>query len=132
MILTTKRHGYHTDYEIGFTPDGKFQYLDCRMFSDGGPYECESYGTLMTGALMSGGRTSFPMSAWRARPFATTIYRAARSRGYGINQAAISIETAMDMMAEKLGIDRSSCAAAMLSTRARRRSAAKCSNTAWA
>lgn len=26
-------------------------------------------------------------------------------RGYGINQAAISIETAMDMMAEKLGID---------------------------
>lgn len=40
--------------------DGKFQYLDCRMFSDGGPYECESYGTLMTGALMSGGPYIIP------------------------------------------------------------------------
>lgn len=49
LIASTKRHGYHTDYEVGFTRDGKFEYLDCRMFSDGGPYECESYGTLMTG-----------------------------------------------------------------------------------
>ena len=30
------------------------------MFSDGGPYECESYGTLMTGALMSGGPYIIP------------------------------------------------------------------------
>ena len=35
MFVTTRRHGYHTDYEIGFSKDGKFQYLDSKMFSDG-------------------------------------------------------------------------------------------------
>ena len=109
LILTTKRHGYHTDYEIGFTPDGKFQYLDCRMFSDGGPYECESYGTLMTGALMSGGPYIIPNVKVEGSAIRNNNLQGGAFRGYGINQAAISIETAMDMMAEKLGIDRSSC-----------------------
>ena len=105
LILTTKRHGYHTDYEIGFTPDGKFQYLDCRMFSDGGPYECESYGTLMTGALMSGGPYIIPNVKVEGSAIRNNNLQGGAFRGYGINQAAISIETAMDMMAEKLGID---------------------------
>ena len=105
LILTTKRHGYHTDYEIGFTPDGKFQYLDCRMFSDGGPYECESYGTLMTGALMSGGPYIIPNVKVEGSAIRNNNLQGGAFRGYGINQAAISIETAMDMMAEKLDID---------------------------
>ncbi len=105
LLLTTKRHGYHTDYEIGFTPDGRFQYLDCRMFSDGGPYECESYGTLMTGALMSGGPYIIPNVRVEGSAIRNNNLQGGAFRGYGINQAAISIETAMDMMAEKLGID---------------------------
>ena len=60
LKASSKRHGYHTDYEIGFTKDGYFDYLDCRMFSDGGPYETESYGTLMTGGLMAGGPYTVP------------------------------------------------------------------------
>lgn len=105
LVLTTKRHGYHTDYEIGFTPEGKFHYLDCRMFSDGGPYECESYGTLMTGALMSGGPYIIENVKVEASAIRNNNLQGGAFRGYGINQAAISIETAMDMMAEKLGID---------------------------
>ena len=53
-------------------------------------------------------------------------------RGYGINQAAISIETAMDMMAEKLGIDPFELRRRNAVIRARPRSAVRCSNTAWA
>ena len=105
LILTTKRHGYHTDYEIGFTPEGKFHYLDCRMFSDGGPYECESYGTLMTGALMSGGPYMIENVKVEGSAIRNNNLQGGAFRGYGINQAAISIETAMDMMAEKLHID---------------------------
>jgi len=91
--------------DMGFTPDGKFQYLDCRMFSDGGPYECESYGTLMTGALMSGGPYIIPNVKVEGSAIRNNNLQGGAFRGYGINQAAISIETAMDMMAEKLGID---------------------------
>lgn len=105
LIETTKRHGYHTDYEIGFTKDGTFKYLDSKMFSDGGPYEAESYGTLMTGCLMSGGPYIIENVNVDARCIRSNNLQGGAFRGYGINQAAISIETAMDMMAEKLGID---------------------------
>lgn len=105
LIMTTKRHGYHTDYEIGFTKDGTFKYLDSRMYSEGGPYEAESYGTLMTGCLMSGGPYIIENVRVDARCIRSNGLQGGAFRGYGINQAAISIETAMDMMAEKLGID---------------------------
>ncbi len=105
MIVTTRRHGYHTDYEIGFSKDGKFQYLDSFMFSDGGPYEAESYGTLMTGCLMSGGPYIIPNVRVDARCIRDNNLQGGAFRGYGINQAAISIETALDEMAEKLGIN---------------------------
>ncbi|MBQ2753192.1 MAG: molybdopterin-dependent oxidoreductase [Firmicutes bacterium] len=105
MLLTTKRHGYHTDYEIGFSKDGKFRYLKSRMFSDGGAYEAESFGTLMTGALMSGGPYIIENVDVEAKCIRSNNLQGGAFRGYGINQAAISIETAMDMMAEKLGMD---------------------------
>ena len=105
MIVTTRRHGYHTDYEIGFSKDGRFRYLDSFMFSDGGPYEAESYGTLMTGCLMSGGPYIIPNVRVDARCIRDNNLQGGAFRGYGINQAAISIETALDEMAEKLGID---------------------------
>ena len=105
MFVTTRRHGYHTDYEIGFSKDGKFQYLDSKMFSDGGPYTAESYGTLMTGCLMSGGPYIIPHVRVDARCAKNNNLLGGAFRGYGINQAAISIETAVDEMAEKLGMD---------------------------
>ena len=105
MIVTTRRHGYHTDYEIGFSKDGKFRFLDSHMFSDGGPYQAESYGTLMTGCLMSGGPYIIPNVRVDARCARNNNLLGGAFRGYGINQAAISIETALDEMAEKLGID---------------------------
>lgn len=86
----------------------------------------------MTGALMSGGPYIIPNVSVEGSAIRNNNLQGGASRGYGINQAAISIETAMDMMAKSWASTRSSCAAAMLSTRARRRSAAKCSNTAWA
>ncbi len=105
LKASSKRHGYHTDYEIGFTKDGLFNYLDCRMFSDGGPYETESYGTLMTGCLMAGGPYTVPNINIEGSAVRTNNVLGGAFRGYGINQAAVSIETAIDMMAEKLSID---------------------------
>ncbi|MCC8163688.1 MAG: molybdopterin-dependent oxidoreductase [Lachnospiraceae bacterium] len=105
ILVTTKRHGYHTDYEVGFSRDGRFQYLDSHMYSDGGPYEAERYGTLMTGCLMSGGPYIIPNVRVDARCIRDNNLQGGAFRGYGINQAAISIETALDEMAEKLDID---------------------------
>lgn len=63
------------------------------MFSDGGPYEAESYGTLMTGCLMSGGPYIIPNVRVDARCIRDNNLQGGAFRGYGINQAAISIET---------------------------------------
>ena len=97
LFVTTRRHGYHTDYEIGFSRDGKFRYLDSKMFSDGGPYVAESYGTLMTGCLMSGGPYIIPNVRVDARCAKNNNLLGGAFRGYGINQAAISIETAVEL-----------------------------------
>lgn len=105
LIASSKRHGYHTDYEIGFTEDGTFEYLESRMFSDGGPYTTESYGTLMTGCLMAGGPYTVNNVRIEGSAIRTNNVLGGAFRGYGINQAAVSIETAMDMMAEKLHMD---------------------------
>lgn len=105
LIATSKRHGYHTDYEVGFTRDGMLHYLDCRMFSDGGPYTTESYGTLMTGCLMAGGPYTIPNICIEGSAIRTNNVLGGAFRGYGINQAAVSIETVMDMAAEKLKMD---------------------------
>lgn len=80
---------------------------------------------------MSGGPYIIPNVKVEGSAIRNNNLQGGAFRGYGINQAAISIETAMDMMAEKLGIDRSSCAGAMPSIRVRPRSAVRCSNTAW-
>ena len=60
------------------------------MFSDGGPYEAESYGTLMTGCLMSGGPYIIPNVRVDARCIRDNNLQGGAFRGYGINQAAIS------------------------------------------
>ncbi len=88
MIVTTRRHGYHTDYEIGFSKDGKFRYLESFMFSDGGPYEAESYGTLMTGCLMSGGPYIIPNVRVDARCIRNNNLQGGAFRGYGINHCS--------------------------------------------
>ncbi len=105
LLLSSKRHAYHTDYEVGFRPDGKIAYLESKMFSDGGPYTTESYGTLMTGCLMAGGPYRIDNVKIEGSAIHTNNVLGGAFRGYGINQAALSIETVMDMAAEQLGID---------------------------
>lgn len=105
LIASSKRHGYHTDYDVGFRPDGTIAYLESKMFSDGGPYETESYGTLMTGCLMAGGPYSIDNIRIEGSAIKTNNVLGGAFRGYGINQAAVSIETVMDMAAEALHLD---------------------------
>ena len=105
MIVTTRRHGYHTDYEIGFSKDGRFRYLDSFMFSDGGPYEAESYGTLMTGCLMSGGPYIIPNVKVEGSAIRNNNLQGGAFRGYGNTQLTFGREILMDRLAQKLDMD---------------------------
>lgn len=81
-----------------FPETANFSIWTASCSPDGGPYEAESYGTLMTGCLMSGGPYIIPNVRVDARCIRDNNLQGGAFRGYGINQAAISIETALDEM----------------------------------
>ena len=105
LRLSTKRHAYLTHYEIGVRKDGTFCYLDAEMSSDAGPYANLSGGVLMQGCIFAGGPYQIPHLRVRGQAVRTNNPLGGAFRGFGINQAAVCVETLLDEAAEKLGMD---------------------------
>ncbi|SDP72524.1 molybdopterin-dependent oxidoreductase [Desulforhopalus singaporensis] len=105
IFLTTKRHPYKIDYEIGLKPDGQIQYIDARFLSDGGAYMTLSPAVLEQSMIFSCGPYRIPGARVDGYSLKTNNVLCGAFRGFGINQAAIAIEVALDMAAEKLGLD---------------------------
>ena len=105
LLLSTKRHAYHTSYKVGFNADGTFSYLDASLCSDAGPYNNLSGGVLMQSCIFAGGPYHIPNISVKGKAVRTNNVLGGAFRGFGINQGAICIETLMDEAAEKLGLD---------------------------
>ena len=105
MGMTNKRHAYHTEYEAGFYKDGTICYLEAKLTSDGGPYMGLTPGVLEQSLIFAGG----PYRILNGRALGTACRTnnapGGAFRGFGINQAANSMESILDEAARKLGID---------------------------
>lgn len=105
MRESYKRHPYKIKYKIGASKKGLLKAIQCEMYADAGAY-----------AAMS------PFVTWRSVVHATGPYRVANvktdvyaaytnncytgaMRGFGSPQVCFAIESLMDELAEKLGID---------------------------
>jgi len=105
MRESYKRHPYKIRYKIGVTKTGMFKAIESEMYADVGPY-----------ASMS------PFVTWRSVVHATGPYRFANvktdvyavytnncytgaMRGFGSPQVCFAIESLIDELAEKLGMD---------------------------
>ena len=75
------------------------------MFSDGGPYECESYGTLMTGALMSGGPYIIPNVKVEGSAIRNNNLQGGAFRGYGNPQGTFGRESLINDACREMGWD---------------------------
>lgn len=105
MSLSTKRHAFRNIYKLGVSRNGEICYLDVNMISDAGPYKMLSVDVMEQACIFSGGPYKVPNAHIRGKVMRTNNMNGGAFRGFGINQPAISIETMLDEVAEKLKMD---------------------------
>lgn len=105
LLRTTKRHSYKIDYEIGVSKDGLIQYVDANFLMDGGPYMNLSPGVLEQSMIFSCGPYRIPSGRVLGKALKTNNVLGGAFRGFGINQAAVAIEVALDVACERLGLN---------------------------
>ena len=103
---TYTRHPMRIKLRIGATKDGKIQAIDCRALSDTG-----AYGEHALTVFMIVGSKVLPLyNKVKAVRFGgqvvyTNHVSAGAYRGYGAIQGNYALESTIDMLAEKMGVD---------------------------
>ncbi|MDO8688894.1 MAG: molybdopterin-dependent oxidoreductase, partial [Dehalococcoidia bacterium] len=105
LRVSTKRHAFRTHFKVGATKDGLLTAVEARMVSDAGPYSSVSPIVIDQACIFSGGPYVVPNASIEGTAMFTNNANGGAFRGFGINQAAFSIESCLDMLAEKLGMD---------------------------
>lgn len=104
MLLTSKRHAYEMNVRLGADPTGKLTGYYNDILVDKGAYRsADIFGrSLMT----LSGSYNIPNVDARIRMVYTNNPFGSTARGAGQPQVAFALECALDMLADKLGIDR--------------------------
>jgi CO/xanthine dehydrogenase Mo-binding subunit len=102
---TTKRHPFRMRCRTGVTRDGRLTALAAELLADTGAYASAGPGIMVRAFVSLVGPYQFPNAAIHGRVAYTNNTTAGAMRGYGACQVAFAIESQMDMMAAKLGID---------------------------
>ena len=102
---TTKRHPFRMRCRTGVTRDGRLTALVAEVLADGGAYASASPGIMVRAFVSLAGPYHFPNAAMHGRVAYTNNTTCGAMRGYGAVQVAFAIESQMDLMAAKLGID---------------------------
>lgn len=105
LIVSTKKHPYHLDYEVGFYRDGTICYVDAEVDSDGGAYSGLSPRVLNQSCVFAIGPYRIEAGRVHGRCYRTNNVISGAMRGFGINQVSYAIESILDMAAEELGIN---------------------------
>jgi len=106
MTSTTKRHPAAIRVRVGAARDGRLTGLDFFATFNTGAYA--SWGPTVANRVPvhASGPYYVPHYRARARAIHTHCAPSGAFRGFGVPQAAIAQETAFDMLADRLGIDR--------------------------
>jgi CO/xanthine dehydrogenase Mo-binding subunit/aerobic-type carbon monoxide dehydrogenase small subunit (CoxS/CutS family) len=105
LRVSTKRHPYVMDYEVGATKEGKLLYVDAKLLSDAGPYTNLSPRVIDQACIFSCGPYVVPNLRVEGWAVYTNNANCSAFRGFGINQAAVAIEAMIDELARKLAMD---------------------------
>ncbi len=100
-----KRHPIRMNYEVGCDAEGKLTAVRVRMVGDTGAYASVGAKVLERAAGHSCGPYRVPNVDVEALAVVTNNPPCGAMRGFGANQASFGVEGAMDLLAEKVGID---------------------------
>lgn len=104
--MTSSRHAMHFNVRIGATLDGTIKAVDLEALSDTG-----AYGEHAWTVLSVAGHKSLPLynkalaARYRGRVVYTNKMPAGALRGYGVTQAIFAMESAVNELSDKLGMD---------------------------
>jgi CO/xanthine dehydrogenase Mo-binding subunit/aerobic-type carbon monoxide dehydrogenase small subunit (CoxS/CutS family) len=105
LRASTKRHAFLADYEVGASAEGKLLYVKAELTADAGPYTALSPKVIDQACIFSCGPYEVPnvhIEGWAVH---TNNANGSAMRGFGINQAAVAIESLVDELARKLNMD---------------------------
>ncbi|MDP2659932.1 MAG: molybdopterin-dependent oxidoreductase [Dehalococcoidia bacterium] len=102
---TTTRHAAIMDLRMGAKKDGTLVAMDGRLLLDTGAYVCHGLGVATLASVSFTGIYRCPNLRYEAKVVYTNHPIAGALRGFGQFQVLFPIESHMDMLAEKLGMD---------------------------
>jgi CO/xanthine dehydrogenase Mo-binding subunit/aerobic-type carbon monoxide dehydrogenase small subunit (CoxS/CutS family) len=100
-----KRHPFELHYRVAADPDGILQAVDAELLMDGGPYRGHSPRVIDQACIFSTGPYRVSNVRLDGRAVITNNPLGGAFRGFGINQAAVAMESMLDELANKLGMD---------------------------
>jgi aldehyde oxidoreductase len=102
---TVKRHPFFMDFKIGALPDGTLTGLEADILADGGAYQSFSKSVTTRGLAHASGPYRFQSARLLGRAVYTNKVPRGAMRGFGVPQTIFALESAVDELALKLGID---------------------------
>ncbi|HUB08767.1 MAG TPA: selenium-dependent xanthine dehydrogenase, partial [Myxococcales bacterium] len=100
-----KRHPIRMDYTVGCDAEGRLTAVKARMIGDSGAYASVGGKVLERAAGHSCGPYRVPHVDTVAIAAYTNNPPCGAMRGFGANQASFALEGALDLLAEKVGLD---------------------------
>ncbi len=105
FVSTTKRHPYRIRCRSGATRDGMLTALQVDMLADTGAYALFGPGLMVKTFASAAGPYRWPHLELHGRVAFTNNPTAGAMRGPGTTQVAFAVESLMDVLAGRLGLD---------------------------
>lgn len=105
FLVHPKRHATQIRVKIGAKADGTLTAVETELYGDTGAYASLGDKVMTRATTHSSGPYQVPHAKADCYAMYTNNPPAGAFRGFGVTQSCFAIESAMDMLAEKLGID---------------------------
>jgi len=105
MLVHPKRHATRIRVRIGASRDGRLRAFQAELYGDGGAYASLSDHVMTRATTHASGPYDIPHVRSDCFAMYTNNPPSGAFRGFGVTQSCFAVETAMDMLAERLGMD---------------------------
>jgi selenium-dependent xanthine dehydrogenase len=105
LLVHPKRHPTQIRVKVGARRDGRLTAVETELYGDTGAYASLGDKVLTRATTHSSGPYEVPNARADCYAMYTNNPPAGAFRGFGVTQSAFAIESMMDMLAERLGLD---------------------------
>ncbi|HAL16778.1 MAG TPA: aldehyde oxidoreductase [Anaerolineaceae bacterium] len=106
LIAHPKRHATQIRVKVGAKYDGRLTAVETELYGDTGAYASLGEKVMTRATTHSSGPYEVPNMRADCYAMYTNNPPAGAFRGFGVMQSAFAVESVMDMLAEKLNVDR--------------------------